>query len=210
MTFQTPENGKTYILCEECAHPVPVTGSLRLALTCERCGHHIHKLKPKSRSMTLAFALTALIFYFPANMMPFMTMELYGQKTSSTIWQGVVQLHQHGDTLIAVVIFLASLLIPLLKLLVLFFICATSRIQKLARLNTHMYRAIELIGRWSMLDIFLLAVLVAIMKLGPMTRVVPEPGALMFLFVVIFTMLASASFDPRLLWNTENFRKGEQ
>lgn len=132
-----------------------------------------------------------------------MTMEVYGSRSSATIWSSVVSLAESGSWLIATIIFLASIVIPFIKLFVLFFLSLTARHPKNKLLKTQLYRAIEYIGRWSMLDIFLLAVLVAIMKLGPWTSVQPEIGSAMFALVVIFTMLASASFDPRLLWKED-------
>lgn len=178
-------------------------------IVCERCGHHINRYKPKSLSRTLSFTMTALVFYVPALMFPFMSMEINGQRTTSTIWEGVKQLSRTGSVFIAVVVFLASILIPLLKLVILFYIVFTGRNQKHRRWKTTLYRFIEHIGRWSMLDIFLLAVMVAIMKLAPWTYVQPEIGSFMFALVVIFTMFASASFDTRLLWKDKYVKKSE-
>lgn len=154
--------------------------------------------------MTISLALTALIFYVPANLFPFMTIELYGRRNSSTIWGGIVSLVEAGSLFIAIIIFLASLVIPLMKLVILFYLAVGTRNLKRARFKTSLYRFVEAIGRWSMLDIFLLAVLVAMMKLGNWTTVTPEPGALMFALVVIFTMLASAYFDPRFILRNYN------
>lgn len=148
----------------------------------------------------MVFSLTALIFYLPANLFPFMTIELYGNRHSSTIWEGILSLMDAGSWAIAAIVFLASMFIPLLKLIILFYLSLTARNGKNQHFKTSLYRFIEAIGRWSMLDIFLLAVLVAIMKLGPWTTVEPEIGSLMFALVVVFTMLASANFDPQLFW----------
>ncbi|MBN8554662.1 MAG: paraquat-inducible protein A [Deltaproteobacteria bacterium] len=153
----------------------------------------------RSVSTSLAFTLTALIFYIPANTFPFMTMELYGSRTSATIWSGVVALADSGAWLIAAVIFLASIVIPLIKLFVLLYLSLTAHQPANTRLKLQLLHAVEIIGRWSMLDIFLLAVLVAIMKLWPWTSVQPEIGSWMFALVVIFTMLASGSFDSKIL-----------
>lgn len=161
-------------------------------------------LRPASLQATVAYSLTALIFFVPANIFPFMTIELYGRRNSSTIWQGIVSLFQSGSWPIGAVVLLASLVIPAIKLVALFYLAATAHQQKYAKQKMKLYQIIEAIGRWSMLDIFLLAVLVAIMKLGHWARVEPELGSLLFLLVVIFTMLASNAFDPRLLWSNEN------
>lgn len=133
-----------------------------------------------------------------------MTFEVYGRHTSTTILGGIITLFEDGDWAIATVIFLASFLIPLLKLLALCYLSLVAKADKYVKFNVSLYKTVEAIGRWSMLDIYLLAILVAIMKLGPWNRVVPEPGALLFLFVVIFTMLASAKFDARRLWEGEH------
>lgn len=132
-----------------------------------------------------------------------MTMEIYGTRTSSTIWSTVVSLSESGSWFISMIIFLASLVIPFLKLVILFYLSMTANNQKNIYLKTQLHRAIERIGRWSMLDIFLLAVLVAVMKLGPWTSVQPEIGSVFFALVVIFTMLASAGFDPKIFQNDE-------
>lgn len=158
----------------------------------------------KSLQLSLAFSLTALIFYIPANIYPFMTIEMYGRKNSSTIWSGIVELFDSGAWGIALVVLLASLVIPFLKLLILFYLSLTTTTSRNRSHKHRLYLIIESIGRWSMLDIFLLAVLVAIVKLGAWATVVPGLGSLMFLFVVIFTMLASAYFDPQLLKDPEN------
>lgn len=150
-------------------------------------------------TLSLAFSLTALIFYVPANMLPFMTIELYGNRQSSTIWQGIVTLVDSGSITVAVVVFLASILIPLLKLLILFYLAASTGHNNNRVFKLKLLSFVETIGRWSMLDIFLLAVLVSMMKLGRWTTVQPEAGSALFTLVVIFTMLASASFDPRTL-----------
>lgn len=159
---------------------------------------------PKSVEFTLAFSFTALLLYIPANLYPFMTIELYGNRNSSTIWSGIVSLVESGSWAVAIVVFLASLFIPLLKLLALFYLAFTARSGRHADFKLKLYQVVEAIGRWSMLDIFLLAVLVAIVKLAPWAHVEPEFGSLMFLMVVIFTMLASAYFDPKLIVREEN------
>ncbi len=133
-----------------------------------------------------------------------MTIDLYGNKSSTTIWGGVVSLAEGGSLTIAIIICFASIVIPLLKLVVLFYLSLTAGSRSRSRLKTRLYYIIEAIGRWSMLDIFLLAILVAIMKLGPWTTAKPEIGSLLFTLVVIFTLLASANFDPQLLWKEEN------
>jgi paraquat-inducible protein A len=192
------------VICNFCSFQIPVDSFLPGTLICECCGEMEKRLKPKSAELTLAYSLTALILYLPANIFPFMTIELYGNRNSSTIWSGIVSLFDSGSWAIGLVVFIASMIIPCLKLITLFYLALFAKQSAHPRLLTRLYRLIEAIGRWSMLDIFLLAVLVAIMKLGPWTSVKPELGSLLFVFVVVFTMLASSSFDPRLLWEVKN------
>ena len=193
-----------YLICPVCAHRNLTTRSLEKEVDCERCGHRVYRPRPRSAHLTLVFSLTALIFYIPANVFPFMTIELYGNRNSSTIWGGVQQLFSSGEAAIALIVLLASIIIPFFKLIILFYISLFADIKHHPHFKTKLYEIVEAIGRWSMLDIFLLAVLIAIMKLGPWTTVRPEVGSLMFAFVVIFTMLASAAFDPQLLWRDKN------
>lgn len=191
-----------YFLCRVCSHSVPLREEdfHKDYIHCPRCGSDERRLSEKSVLMTLIFSLTALILYVPANIFPFMTIEIYGSRNSSTIWSGVVTLFEDGSWGIAFIVFLASIVFPLIKILSLFVLSIAAHRKKNAVFHTKLFHFVEAIGRWSMLDVFLLAVLVAIMKLKPWTTVEPEVGALMFGFVVIFTMLASAKFDPQLLW----------
>ena len=185
--------------CEVCRGEIDLVEGM--ATVCPNCGHRDTRLSRRSARLCLVFSLTALIFYVPANLFPFMTIELYGNRSSSTIWGGTVALAQAGSWGIAIIVFLASILIPLLKLLILFYLSLSAATGERPRFKTQLYRFVEAIGRWSMLDIFLLAVLVAIVKLSHWTKVQPEKGAAMFALVVVFTMMASAYFDPRVLWD---------
>jgi paraquat-inducible protein A len=129
-------------------------------------------------------------------------MNLYGVYSQNTVWDGCRALFEQGEILVAVVVFLASMLIPFLKLVGLFFLVTTAALgsprQRPAR--TWIYRAIDVIGPWAMLDVFLLSVLVALVKLGELATVLPGPGLLAFTAMVVLTILASSSFDPRLIW----------
>jgi paraquat-inducible protein A len=188
--------------CYICGYPVEVFDGQ--AEACAQCGHKDRRWTMRSAQMSLIFTLTALIFYFPANLFPFMTIEFYGKRHRSTIWSGVVSLMDQRAYAIAGVVFLASILIPVLKLVIIFYLCLTGGNGSRSRFKMQLYRFVEAVGRWSMLDIFLLAILVAVVKLGHFATVKPERGAGLFLLVVIFTMLASAFFDPRILWENKN------
>ncbi|QDK47366.1 paraquat-inducible protein A [Bdellovibrio sp. ZAP7] len=157
--------------------------------------------KFSSPEVSMAFALSALILYIPANIFPFMTLEVYGNKNTATIWEGIVTMSDTGSWGIAIIIFLASMVIPLAKLLILFYLGLTAKSSAHRKLRTRLYNTVEAIGRWSMLDIYLLAVLVAIMKMGPWAHAEPGLGSWMFALVVIFTMISSAYFDPSTIWN---------
>jgi paraquat-inducible protein A len=173
-----------------------------MAVACGRCGSLIARAEGNSLNRTAAFSLAALFLYVPANIYPIMRMEFHGVFIESTVWDGCVRLFQDGQWFVAIVVFLASLIVPLLKLLGLFFLVTTtslnSRYARSAR--TRIYRIIGWIGPWAMLDVFLLAILVALVKFGRVATVTPGPGLVAFTAVVVLTILASASFEPRQIW----------
>jgi paraquat-inducible protein A len=172
------------------------------AAECSRCGWLIAKRTPNSLARTAAFSLSALFFYVPANIYPILRMEYYGLYSENTAWQGVVRLYQDGQWPVAIIVFLASILIPLLKLLALFFLVVSVKFKsaRWQRQRTWIYKVIDVIGPWAMLDVFVLAVLVSLVKLRQIATVLPGPGLLAFTAVVVFTLLASASFDPKMIW----------
>ena len=173
-----------------------------LVAECARCGARLRRHKPNSLARTAAFSLAALTLYIPANIYPILEMKLYGAYSRNTVWDGCRSLFEHGEVLVAVVVFLASMVIPFLKLVGLFFLVTTAALgsPRLRPARTWIYRAIDVIGPWAMLDVFLLAVLVALVKLGELATVLPGPGLLAFAAMVVLTILASGSFDPRLIW----------
>ncbi|WP_166221106.1 paraquat-inducible protein A [Pseudomonas atagonensis] len=175
--------------------------------TCTRCGALVHPRRPNSLARTWALLITAAIIYIPANVLPIMTVSSLGQGDPSTIMSGVIQLVQHGMIPIAAVVFIASILVPTFKLVgIALLLFSVQRRQPLsARQRIWMYRFIEFIGRWSMLDIFVIAILVAVVNFGRLASVEANLGAIAFASVVILTMLAAVTFDPRLIWdNTES------
>jgi len=178
------------------------SASPKATLRCARCNSLLYRHKTNSRGRTAAFSLAALFFYVPANIYPILRMNYLGRYSESTVWDGVTGLFQQGQWAVAVIVFCASILVPLLKLLGLFLLVmkwppAAPRIQ------TNIYKVIATIGPWAMLDVFLLAILVALVKLGTFSNVRPGPGIVAFSAVVIFTLLASSSFDSRLIWQEE-------
>jgi paraquat-inducible protein A len=175
--------------------------------SCSRCGARVHPRRPNSLLRTWALLITAAILYIPANLLPIMTASSLGKGDPSTIMSGVIQLMQHGMYPIAAVVFVASILVPTFKLVGIgLLLYSVQRHQPLsARQRMLMYRFIEFIGRWSMLDIFVIAILVATVSFGRLASVEANVGAVAFASVVILTMLAAVTFDPRLIWdNTES------
>jgi paraquat-inducible protein A len=203
-------NPPATIACKTCGQ-VHVNEPLRpgMAAECRRCGSRIAKRTSGSLHITAALSLAALILYIPANIFPILRLNMYGASSENTVWDGCVKLFQDGDFVIAIIVFLASMLIPFLKLLGLFFLVASTKLHmsrwKLPR--TRIYRIIEVIGRWAMLDVFVMAVLVSLVKLQRLATIVPGKGLIAFTAVVVLTIFASASFDPQLIWEPEETRQ---
>jgi paraquat-inducible protein A len=179
---------------------------------CARCGAVVAEGRRGSLSRTAALALAALILYVPANLYPILRMHLHGAYSESTVWDGCVSLFRNDEYLVAAIVFLASMVIPLLKLTGLFVLTATARLRSglWRRQRAWIHRFIEVIGPWAMLDVYLLAVLVALVKLDKLATILPGPGLVAFTAVVVLTILASASFDPKLIWNNPEGQDGRQ
>ncbi|MGV8887398.1 MAG: paraquat-inducible protein A [Pseudomonas sp.] len=194
------------LICTEC-HELNKQEADTNKQVCTRCGALVHARRPNSVTRTWALLVTAAVLYIPANLLPIMTVSSLGQGDPSTIMSGVIQLVQHGMIPIAAVVFIASILVPTFKLVgIALLLFSVQRRQPLsARQRIWMYRFIEFIGRWSMLDIFVIAILVAVVNFGRLASVEANLGAIAFASVVILTMLAAVTFDPRLIWdNTES------
>jgi len=171
---------------------------------CARCGDVLLRKRPLSRQRTAAFSLAAILLYVPANLYPIMTMQYLGRETENTVWGGVRALYQDGMWGVAIIVFCASILIPLLKLLGLFILVLT-RSERRQKFRTRIYKIISHIGPWAMLDVFLLAIIVALIRFGRFATIIPGPGIFTFAAVVVLTLLASTSFDPRLIWKEDIF-----
>lgn len=171
---------------------------------CPRCGERL-ALRRKARSLSRCWALliAAAALYFPANVLPMMKTEQFPLRRSDTIFSGIRFLWSEGSWELAVLVFTASILVPLTKLLALGFLLVTSSRHSTwrPRTRTKLYRVLEVIGHWSMLDVFVVSLLTAVVQLGRFANVEPGPAVLPFASVVVLTMLASASFDPRTIWN---------
>jgi paraquat-inducible protein A len=174
-------------------------------MTCPRCGARLHGRKPNSIHRTWALVLAAFVFYIPANVLPITTVISFGKGQSDTIMSGVIYFIRSGMWPIALVIFVASVFVPLVKLCLLTFLLIS--VQRKSRWRqkdrTRLYRITEVIGRWSMVDIFVVTILVALVNLGALASIHARAGAVFFCAVVVITMFAAMSFDPRLIWDTE-------
>lgn len=171
---------------------------------CHRCGGHLHARTPYGLQKAWAFLLTACVLYLPANLYPIMHTRLLGSDEPSTILGGVVALWLHGSYPIAIIVFVASIVIPVAKMMAMIWLLLGVHLgfSHKAETRTRMYRLTEFIGRWSMIDVFVVAVLVALVQLGGLISVRPGIATLAFASVVILTMLSAMSFDPRLIWDS--------
>lgn len=170
---------------------------------CARCGASLHWRKPFSLTSAWAFLTAACLLYVPANWLPVMDSGSVFGSQSDTIMSGVRFLWNTGDWLIASIIFIASIVLPGAKIAALALVFATTQRRSLWRpeTRTRIFRFMEIVGRWSMVDIFVLALLVALVQFKTIAVVEPGPGALAFAAVVVFTMAAALSFDARLIWD---------
>jgi len=197
--------GRGLACCHVCLKLSP-----RASHACGLCGAALHVRLPDSRQRTVALTITAALLYIPANVLPIMTTVQLGNAIDSTILGGILLLIHHGSYPVAAVIFIASVIVPIAKLLALAWLSwSISGGQGTAhRQRTRLYRVTELIGKWSMTDVFVVAVLVALIHLGGLLVIRPGPAAVAFASMVIVTMLAAESFDPRLIWDQEEKRHG--
>ena len=176
---------------------------------CQVCSHPIHLRKPYAIQRCVAYLVTAIVLYIPANLLPIMKTEQLGHVTDSTIMGGVILLIHHGSYPIAFIIFIASIVVPVLKIIAIATLCwaaASNRNIDPHRL-TRLYTITELIGKWSMVDVFVVALLVALIQVGSLMSIRPGSAALAFAGVVVMTIMAARSFDPRIIWDKEAKQK---
>jgi paraquat-inducible protein A len=202
-TLKTARN-QGLISCHSC-HLLCRRNDAGAVITCPRCGTRLHGRKPNSIHRTWALLVAAFVFYIPANLLPITTVISFGKEQSDTIMSGVIYFINSGMWPIALVIFVASVFVPLMKLLILtFLLISVQRKSKWRQKDrTRLYRITEVIGRWSMVDIFVVTILVALVNLGALASIHARSGAVFFCAVVIITMFAAMSFDPRLIWDAE-------
>ncbi len=174
---------------------------------CPRCGNRHVAFGINRLQITWALLVTATVLMIPANVYPILNTASFGTSDTQTIVGGAWYLAQHGSLPIAIIIFVASVVIPIFKIIALAWLCMKTQTKIQARnIEDHhdkmqLYRMTEIIGRWSMIDVFVVAVLAALVQAGVIYTITPEPAAVYFAAVVVTTMVAAMTFDTRLLWH---------
>ncbi len=194
-------------MCSDChllvklPNNIPNEGSI----ICPRCGSEVHQRKPESIARTWALLIASIVFYIPANMLPMMHVVTFAGTQSDTIISGVIYFIQSGSYMIGLVILIASILVPVIKIFILIYLLIS--VQKRSCLKKSerqkLYILTEIVGRWSMVDVYVIAIMIALVHIEGLSVIKAGAGALFFLLVVIFTMLAAMSFDSRLIWDTK-------
>jgi paraquat-inducible protein A len=191
--------------CHSCnlVSRVPAAHEHHVAAVCPRCGAALHARKPESLARTWALVIAAGICYVPANLLPIMKVTSLGSVQADTILSGVIYLTVHGMWPLALVVFIASVFVPLAKMIILvsLLISVQRRSQWRPVDRTRLYRLTEAVGRWSMVDIYVVTIMVALVKLGNLATIEAQAGAVFFGAVVVITMFAAMTFDPRLIWD---------
>ena len=171
---------------------------------CPRCDATITPRRPDAVARSWAYLLAATALYLPANLLPVTTTASLGGRQTDTIFSGIVYLWKDGSYPLAAIVFIASIVVPVTKLLLLslLLISLQRHDRRWARRRLQAWRVLELIGRWSMLDIFVVTMLAALVQVENLAELRPGSGAMAFGAVVVLTMLATHSFDPRLLFDS--------
>jgi paraquat-inducible protein A len=199
---------QTIVACQTCGlvqgvEPAP-GGSIA---NCARCDFQLVHRRRNSRLRTLAFSLAAFILYFPSNLYPIVTAEYHGLHSETTIFQGIRALFTHQQYFIGGLVFCTSILSPALKIIGLLLITLTLDWPRWKKARTWVYQIIRIVDPWNMLEVFLLAIAVSMIEMGRVATVHPGRGVFSFTAVVALTLLATLSFDPRLLWDTPEDKK---
>ena len=186
------------VTCRTCSLVWPAD-----AETCHRCGTALASREPMSLQRVWAWWVAGLVCYIPANLYPMLVTETLTSRTADTIIGGAIEIARHGDLGIAVIVLVASVVIPIAKFIAIAYLGLSVRLrsQQTPKGRMHLFEVIEFIGRWSMIDVFVVAILSALVQLSVVASVHPGPAALAFALSVIFTMFSAKSFDPRLIWD---------
>lgn len=190
--------------CHHCGRLVTaVSISAHEEQLCNRCESPLHYRKKNAISNTWALLISAIILFIPANVLPIMRVYFLGSPEDSTIMDGIIYFFQHGSYGIGLIIFAASVLVPVFKMVGLMILLLSVQFKKLSGLKkkTKMFHFIEFVGRWSMLDIFVIALMAILVSFGNFTSIFPSTASTYFCTVVVLTMLAATTFDSRLLWD---------
>jgi paraquat-inducible protein A len=201
----TDTPGDKIIACTVCDL---IVGAAALGRKCPRCGARLHGRKPNAIQRTAAFVVAGYLLYIPANVLPVLHIVRFGRAEHNTIMSGVFELLRNGLWPLALIVFTASIILPLMKLCGLTWMLLATRLRSSRFLvgRTRLYRVIDLIGRWSNIDVFMVSVLVALLQFGALTAVQAGDGLVAFAAVVVITMLATIVFDARLMWDAPRSR----
>ena len=195
--------------CHVCDQVVNLAGLTDEQATCPRCNSHIHYRKHDSVNRAWAFLVSAFIMYIPANTQPIMLTDSLGHSSSDTIMSGVLYFLFSGDWPLALVIFSASVLLPLLKMIAIAYllIMIQRKSPVLKKEKTRLFVMAEVMGRWSMVDVFVVAILTALIQFGTLSTIEAGPAGLAFAAMVILTMFSAMAFDPKLIWDQSEKKK---
>lgn len=201
--------GRLYLACETCEKVAVAEGAGRHE--CRRCGSLLHARKPRGIGRCWALLIAAAVLYIPANVYPVMTVVQMGSGMPSTILGGVEELVAAKMYPLAAIVFIASIMVPMLKLLGLALLLVMTQFNRHERLvdRVRLYRIIAVIGRWSMIDIFMESILVALVQFGAIVTIEPGVGAIAFAGVVILTIFAAEAFDPRVMWDAASVGRSQ-
>lgn len=185
--------------CRTCGKVSPASTEV-----CPRCGSALHQRVPYSLQRVLAWLAVGFLCYIPANLLPMLKTRTLGHELDNTIVGGVVELLHHGAWGVASIVFLASVLIPITKFVVILYLLYSIRFRVHLDIHTRirLYEIVEFIGRWSMIDVFVVAILTALVQLGFLASINPGSAAVFFALSVAFTMLSAQALDPRLIWDS--------
>ncbi|WP_425074143.1 paraquat-inducible protein A [Sagittula sp. S175] len=186
------------VTCTSCARVWPMGTP-----TCARCGHRLQSRHANALQWVWAFWATGLMAYIPANLYPMLVTQTLTGTQSGTIVGGAIQIAHHGEWGIAAIVLIASVVIPVAKFVAIAYLALSVQRGSARHLHQkqHLYEIVEFIGRWSMIDVFVVAILSALVQLSVIASIHPGPAALTFALSVIFTMLSARSFDTRLIWD---------
>jgi paraquat-inducible protein A len=201
---------RNLLACHRCGliqlppHASPPDAAPYTRCTCARCHAPIRTAARSPSAWPAALALAAFILYPVAMSLPVLELQKLGRSSASTIWSGVVRLYSDGHTVIGTIVLLCSIVIPLGKLAGIFALSTPRLRARLSRRHqSAVFAAIDWLGRWGMIDVLLVAILVAAVKLGDWVDVTPGPGIIAFAGVVVLSLLASFTFDPQSIWGTD-------